>query len=148
MSGKRFVIITILILLIPIYANWRLLLNGEKTEGMVIKTSRDSMGQLLSYYSIIQYEVANQKFLLRGPENIEYPNGKKFTILYHPKNPHNSTIYNIRGIYLNGYTSVSMVLFILWIAFYLSFSPKSNNRKSKNFRFEQNDDYHHKNLSQ
>nr|WP_320119815.1 DUF3592 domain-containing protein [uncultured Marinifilum sp.] len=130
-SGLRFTIITILILLIPIYANWKLLINGEKTEGIVIKTSKEDTGQFYSFYSIIRYKVEDKYHRLKGPENIEYPKGKTFTILYYPKNPENAIIYNIKGICLNKFTAVSIILFILWMAFYLSFSPKSEKRKSK-----------------
>ena len=99
-SGLRFTIITILILLIPIYANWKLLINGEKTEGIVIKTSKEDTGQFYSFYSIIRYKVKDKYHRLKGPENIEYPNGKTFTILYYPKNPENAIIYNIKGVCL------------------------------------------------
>ncbi|MPQ48414.1 hypothetical protein GCQ56_15525 [Marinifilum sp. N1E240] len=129
-STTRFCVITILILLIPIYGNWKLLLNGEKASGIVVKTDKERMGQLFSYYSIIKFEVDEKTYLIKGPENIELPTGKKFTILYHPKQPTDSIIFNLRGIYFNRLTAFSLVLFILWMAFYLSFSPKSEKRKS------------------
>jgi len=129
-SGFRFILITILILLIPIYGNWKLLLFGEKTKGVVVKTIEENAGVLLSFYTVIEYETNQKKYTTKGPENIEYPTGKQFSILYNPQAPENSIIFSIKGIYLNRFTSVSVVLFILWIAFYLSFSPKSENRKS------------------
>ncbi|WP_421919553.1 DUF3592 domain-containing protein [Marinifilum sp.] len=135
-SGFRFFVITVLILLIPIYGNWKLFLNGEKAKGVVIKTSKDSMGDFYSLYSIIQYEVEGKQFQIKGIENVEYPTGKKFTILYHPKNPNDAVLYNFKGVYFNRLTSVSIVLFVLWVAFYLSFSPKSEKRKSQRERFK------------
>lgn len=137
-TGFRFFIITALILLIPIYSNWRLLLDGDKTEGIVIKTSKDNMGQLYSIYSIIQYEVKGKTYQLKGLENVEYPLGKNFTILFDPDNPHDAILYNFKGIYFNRSTSVAIVMFVLWVAFYLSFSPKSDKRRSQREKFKSN----------
>lgn len=146
-SGFRFILITVLILLIPIYGNWKLLLNGVKTEGVVVKTSKDNMGQLYSIYSIIQYEVKGKHYQMKGIENVEYPTGKMFTILYHPQNPHDAILYNFKGIYFNRLTSISIILFVLWVAFYLSFSPKSQNRKSEKERFKTNGKFPHRKLN-
>ena len=145
-SAFRFFVITILILLIPIYGNWKLLLNGKKTEGIVVKTSKDSMGQLYSIYSIIQYEVEGKSYQMKGIENVEYPTGKNFTILYHPENPHDAILYNFKGVYFNRLTAISIVLFVLWVAFYLSFSPKSEKRKSQRERFQTNGKFPHRKL--
>ncbi|MBN2596296.1 DUF3592 domain-containing protein [Labilibaculum sp.] len=129
-SGFKFLIITILILLIPIYANWKLIAYGEKTEGVVVKIVEENTGMLLSFYSVIAYEANQKQFTLKGPENVEYPIGKKFQILHSKKDPQNAIIFSIKGLYFNKFASISIVLFILWIAFYLSFSPKSANRNS------------------
>ena len=137
-SGFRFLVITILILLIPIYGNWKLFLYGVQAEGVVIKTNKESMGQLLSFYSIIEYQVGENYYQLKGPENIEYPIGNRFSVLYQSQKPTNSIILNLRGVYLNKFTAVSLVLFILWVAFYLSFSPKRENRKSRKEQFKPN----------
>ena len=145
-TGFRFFIITALILLIPIHSNWRLLLNGNKTEGIVIKTSRDNMGQLYSIYSIIQYEVKGKTYQLKGLENVEYPLGKKFTILFDADNPYNAILYNFKGIYFNRSTPIAIVMFVLWIAFYLSFSPKSDKRRSQKERFKSNGKFSHPKL--
>lgn len=131
LSGSKFLIITILILLIPIYGNWKLIVHGEKTEGVVVKIIEEKSGMLLSFYSVIAYEANQKKYVLRGPENVEYPIGKKFQILHSKEDPQNAIIFSIKGFYFNKYASVSVVLFILWIAFYLSFSPKSENRDSE-----------------
>lgn len=129
-SGSKFLIITILILLIPIYGNWKLIVHGEKTEGVVTKVIEENTGMLLSFYSIITYEANQEQYILKGPENVEYPIGKKFQILHLKENPHEAIIFSIKGFYFNKFASTSVVLFILWIAFYLSFSPKSANRNS------------------
>ncbi|BAX82087.1 DUF3592 domain-containing protein [Labilibaculum antarcticum] len=131
LSGSKFLIITILILLIPIYGNWKLIVSGEKTEGVVVKIIEEKSGMLLSFYSVIAYEANQKKYVLRGPENVEYPIGKKFQILHSKEDPQDAIIFSIKGFYFNKYASVSVVLFILWIAFYLSFSPKSENRDSE-----------------
>ncbi|GAB7087473.1 DUF3592 domain-containing protein [Marinifilum fragile] len=146
-TGFRFFIITALILLIPIHSNWRLLLNGNKTEGIVIKTSKDNMGQLYSFYSIIQYEVNAKTYHIKGLENVEYPLGKKFIILFDPDNPHKAILYNFKGIYFNRSTPVAIVLFVLWVAFYLSFSPKSDKRKSEREWFKCNGKFSHHKLN-
>ncbi|RKD94590.1 DUF3592 domain-containing protein [Marinifilum flexuosum] len=146
-TGFRFFIITALILLIPIYSNWRLLLNGDKTEGIVIKTSKDNMGQLYSIYSIIQYEVKGKNYQLKGLENVEYPLGKNFTILFDPNNPNDAILYNFKGIYFNRSTSVAIVMFVLWVAFYLSFSPKSDKRRSQREKFNSNGKLSHHKLN-
>lgn len=146
-TGLRFFIITVLILLIPIYSNWRLLLNGNKTEGVVVKTSKDNIGQLYSIFSIIQYSVADKTYQLKGFENVEYPLGKKFTVLFNPKNPHEAILYNFKGIYFNRTTAFAIVMLVLWIAFYLSFSPKSENRKSQRDRFTYRERFSHRRLN-
>ncbi len=129
-SGSKFLIITILILLIPIYGNWKLILHGEKTEGVVVKIIEENTGMLASFYSLIAYDANQKQYVLKGPENVEYPVGKKFQILHLKEDPQNAIIFSIKGFYINKFTSTSVVLFVLWIAFYLSFSPKSENRDS------------------
>lgn len=129
-SGIKFIIITVLIVFIPIYGNWKLLVQGERTEGIVVKIIEEDAGMLLSFYSIITYQANQKQYSLKGPENIEYQIGKKFQILYMPDAPEDSIIFSPRGIYVNRFTSAAVVLFILWMAFYLSFSPKSTKRRS------------------
>ncbi|MBL4560699.1 MAG: hypothetical protein JKX79_06895 [Labilibaculum sp.] len=145
-SGSKFLIITILILLIPIYGNWKLIVHGEKTEGIVVKIIEENAGMLLSFYSIIAYEANHTQYTLKGPENVEYPVGKKFQILHLSEDPQHAIIYSIKGIYINRFTSVSVVLFILWIAFYLSFSPKSASRNSGKQKMNSNGEYRRKKL--
>lgn len=137
-SGSKFILITLFIVLIPICANWQLLLNGEKTEGVVVKTIEEGSELIHSFYAIVVYESNQKKYVLKGPENIEYPIGEKFQILYAPKNPKNAIIYSLQGIYFNRFTPVAFVLFVFWMAFYLSFSPKSEKRKSKKEWFKPN----------
>lgn len=145
-SGSKFLIITILIVLIPIYGNWKLIVYGEKTEGVVVKIIEENSGMLLSFYSIISYEANQKQYALRGPENVKYPVTKKFQILYLPDHPMNAIIYSAKGIYINQYTATSVVLFILWIAFYLSFSPKSTSRNSGKQKMNSNGEQHRKKL--
>ncbi|NOU60127.1 DUF3592 domain-containing protein [Marinifilum caeruleilacunae] len=146
-SGFRCILITVLILLIPIYGNWRLFLQGEKAEGVVIRISKDSISGIYSIYSIIRYEVEGEHYRIKGLENVEYPIGKKFTILYHPDNPQDAILYNLKGVYFNRMTSVAIVLFVLWVAFYLSFTPKSEKRKSEQERFKTNGKFSHHKLN-
>lgn len=129
-SGFKFILITLLIALIPIYGNWELVVHGKKTEGVVTKVIEEKAGFLFSFYSIISYEANQREYSMRGPENVEYVIGRKFQILYLPENPKNAIIFSIKGVYFNRFTSISFVLFLLWIAFYLSFSPKSTKRGS------------------
>jgi len=134
-SGLRFLIITTLIILIPIYGNWKLLLHGAKTKGTVVKIEKDNLGPLLSFYPIIAFQANQKPYLLKGPENVKYPIGKEFRILYLPEQPDDAIIFSARGVYFNKYTPVAVVLILLWIAFYLSFCPKSQKRKSESNRF-------------
>lgn len=145
-STSRFWIITILIILIPIYGNWKLLLNGKKADGVVVTIEKESIGQLFSYYSIIQFKAGQETINLRGPENVEYAIGREFKVLYLPKDPNQAILMTIKGIYLNRYTAVSIVLLLLWMAFYLSFTPKSQKRKSEATRFSTNGKFKHKEL--
>jgi hypothetical protein len=139
-SGYKFILITLLIALIPIYGNWELIIHGKKTEGVVTKIIEENSGFLLSFYSMISYEANHKEYSMRGPENVEYEMGRKFQILYLPEDPKNAIIFSIKGVYFNHYTSISFVLFLLWIAFYLSFSPKSTKRDSgkSNLNWKQN----------
>lgn len=145
-SGLRFTLITLLILSIPVYGNWKLLLSGSQTIGTVTEIKKENTGTLLSYFSIIEYRVDQKIYSLKGPENIEYPIGKTFSILYSPENPQNALVFSLRGIYFNRFTSISIVIFIFWMAFYLSFSPKSKKRKSSNGNFKPNGEFPRKKL--
>ncbi len=131
-SGTKFILITLLIVLIPIYGNWKLLLYGEKTEGVVVKIIEEDAGMLRSFYSIISYRANRKQYTLKGPENVEYQIEKKFQILFSPSAPEDSIIFSLKGIYVNRFTSAAVIIFILWMAFYLSFTPKSRNRRSGN----------------
>lgn len=129
-SGTRFVIITILILLIPIYGNWELLLFGEKTKGVVVKTIEENTGMLTSYFSAITFTANQKQYIIKGPENLEYEIGKEFSILYLSESPQDAIIFSIKGIYLNRLTAITVIIFLMWMAFYLSFSPKRESRNS------------------
>lgn len=131
-SRKQFILITILFLLLPVSANYRLIFFGEKTTGIVTELKQDR-GNPEIYYSIIHFEADGQYIDFIGPENLKYPPGKEITIYYKPGKPQKFIMFNIAGLLLNNKMITPGVLLIVWFAFYFSIresqirNPKASN---------------------
>ncbi len=131
-SGKQFIFITLLFLLLPLSSNWKLLLFGERTTGIVEQHKITSpMFNNSERYSIIRFQANGNDILIYGPEDLVYPIGKKIKIIYQKKDPSNYVMLTIAGLLLTNKSIIFLVLFILWLAFYLSVKEAYNKRSHK-----------------
>ena len=120
-SKKQFYVITILFLLVPFSAHWKLFIFGEKTEGIVIEHIKTySAGSQYTDFSIIQYQAGNKYYEVTGPENMEYPIGKHITVFCNKQKPEKFILLTFASIYFSDKIIIPGVLFIMWIAFYIS----------------------------
>lgn len=136
-SRKKFLLITLMFLLIPLSANYRLLIFGEKTKGVVTEQKRASKNAE-TIYSIIHFEAEGRYIDFIGPEDVKYPVGKEVTIFYNKKNPRKFIMFNVAGLVLNNKMILPGVLLIMWFAFYLAMretQPKSP-QQSNLFRYK------------
>lgn len=138
-SRKQFLIITLLFTLLPFSSNWRLLLFGERTTGIVEQHKLTSpMFNNSERYSIIRYQAEGQDYLIYGPEDVIYPVGKEIKILFRKNKPSDYVMLTMAGMLITDKTAMFIVLIILWLAFYLSVRETQKKRKAKslylNFR--------------
>ncbi len=126
-SKKKFLIITLLFAFIPISTHWKLFLFGKKATGIVIQHKISSpFFNNSEKYSLIEYKTQQgEKILIYGPEDVEYPVGKKIHILYLEKKPEKYVMLNGAGLLLTNKIILPLVALILWIAFYLSFGQET-----------------------
>ena len=129
-SGWTFAIVSLLILALPLSRKWRLIIRGEKANGVVSvykpvvrKHSDDS--KTLDYASEVLFRVGDSTYAARGPEGIRYERGRRVTVLYDPEDPGRNSILTFSALYLSDYSALPLVLLILWSAFYLSFNNYS-----------------------
>ncbi len=131
-SRKKFILITLMFLLLPISANYRLLLFGIKTTGIVTKQEHDITNSRTKY-SVIHFNADSCSIDFIGPEDVVYPVGKEVTIYYNRKNPQKFIMFNFAGLVLNNKMIVPGVFLLMWFAFYLTIrntQPKSESRSS------------------
>ena len=124
-SKKQFYIITFLFLLLPFSVQWKLLLFGTKTTGVVIKhiypySAYAANNESTYTYSIIRFEANNKKIEFSGPEDLKYPIGKEVKIIYNSKKPSQFVMFNFAGLFLSNKIIIPGVLLIIWFAFYLT----------------------------
>lgn len=130
-SRRKFLIVTILFALIPLSTHWKLFLFGQKTTGTVVKPKISSpLLYSTDRYSIIEFKTHEaKKILIYGPEDLEYPIGKEFKILYNKNKPQNYVILNAAGLLLTNKVILPIVALILWISFYLSFGQEAKRKQ-------------------
>ncbi|MFA8436589.1 MAG: hypothetical protein ACEPOZ_18930 [Marinifilaceae bacterium] len=138
-TRPKFYFITLLIILIPLYSNWKLFVFGKVTTGEVVELREEiTLLNVISTYPILEFQSPKGKHQLVGPENVYYPIGSEFKILYYRMNPDYCIIFNLSNLILNTKTIIAGLLLIFWTAFYLSFLNSSSrnfkNRRSKIFK--------------
>lgn len=130
-NRTRFYTITLLIVLLPIWGNWKLFLFGHIATGRVIAYEKVvTVFNSSSIYPVIQFDTSDTTLKVRGPENVKYPLEKEIKVLYNSKAPNHYIIFNLQGLFLNPKTFMSGLLLLFWIAFYLSFLRDSENKIS------------------
>jgi hypothetical protein len=131
-SGKQFIIITLLFFLLPFSSNWRLFFFGGQAIGIVEKHKITSpMFNNSERYSIIRYHAEGEDYLIYGPEDVIYPIGKEIKIFFRKSNPSEFVMLTMAGLLLTDKTSLFLVLIILWLAFYLSIRDAQKKRRAK-----------------
>ncbi|MBN1117355.1 MAG: hypothetical protein JXA77_09140 [Bacteroidales bacterium] len=120
-SSRKFIITSILIILLPISAKWRLLVFGNKTKGVVVQhINTDFYNQTKGEYSLIQFETPKGKVEFVGPEDLIYPIGKEVIVYYNKKNPEKFLMFNFAGLFLTKVFLLPGLFLLFWSAFYLT----------------------------
>jgi hypothetical protein len=120
---KHFLFVFILILVLPVLKEWKILLQGERIEGVVVETKKDVTGKEslirgVEFRSIIRYNYKEQTYLIAGPENLVYEIGKIIPLIVHPEMEDEVIIANLAGFYIHRRSIALIVVLILWIAIY------------------------------
>ena len=126
-SRWTFIIISILILALPVSRRWRLILNGEKTTGVVTEFGPAAVEQpsgtiTIEEVSQIRFPAGDTTYLATGPSNYRYKKGRTVGVLYDPADPGHNCILTFTAFYLSDYSALPLILLIFWAAFYLSFN--------------------------
>lgn len=133
-SPTTFVVITVCLLMLPVSMRYRLLLFGEKTEGVVVPTHMAVFNKTISAYphrgAIIRFNADSSTYQLVGPENTHYDVGESVTVIYSPHNPTNCVVYSFSGLFLDVRLAVSVPLLVVWLAFYFVFGAKPKSKES------------------
>lgn len=133
LTRNRFYLITLILLLLPIWGQWKLIIRGQTTTGTVVAQEEEiTIFHASSYYSIIEFNHKEGVHKFRGPENIKYPLGTQLPIRYDKNNPHHCILLNVQGILLSPRSVWTVFLLIFWVAFYLSFWKYTPNKLKKN----------------
>ena len=119
--------ISVLILILPVSRQWKLLVDGEKSTGIVIAYNRllheNRNGDVtIEYASEIHFQVEGKSVKAYGPMNLEYTPGRTLKVMYDPEDPSSNCVLTFSGFYLNNYSVLPLILLVLWGAFYLSFN--------------------------
>lgn len=128
-NRNTFYITIVLIMLLPISKQWKLLLFGTRTIGVAVDyqilNQRADMQYNSSYAktTIFQYNVGNKNYRILGPSNSVYELGEKHKIIYDKRRPSKSMIPTIAYMYSFHRIIIPMMVLLVWIAFYTSFTP-------------------------
>lgn len=134
-SKTKFYIITFCFLVMPFSVNWKLLLFGTKSIGRVIDKGfyidREGNYYLTGeYQSVVRFYVDSAVYFdFVTPENIVYPVDKEIIVFYNKNEPKDFLMFNFAGILLSEKLIIPIVIFILWIAFYLTIKQQNSSVK-------------------
>lgn len=127
-SRSVFWTVTVCLLLLPLSSRYKLLLLGVKTEGVVIPYEMADFSQLGRNHvyssNIIHFSANGQSVQFWGPENTHYDVGEQVWVLYLPQNPSKCVLFSFRGLFLDIYSIVPLLLLIVWLAFYFAFAKR------------------------
>lgn len=119
----HFLFVFVLILVLPVLKEWKVLLQGDRVEGIVVETKKEVAGKEsllggVEYRSIIEYNYKDRAYLISGPENLVYEMGKKIPLIVHPEKEGEVIIANLAGFYIHRRSIALIVVMVLWIAIY------------------------------
>ncbi len=128
-SKNTFYITIVLIMLLPISKQWKLLMFGTRTTGVAVDYKILNQRADMQYNSeyakttIFQYQVGNAAYRVLGPSNSVYELGEEHKIIYDKRRPSKSMIPTIAYMYSFHRIIIPMMVLLVWIAFYTSFTP-------------------------
>jgi len=118
-----------MIILLPVTTQYRLLLFGNYTTGVVVGEEYvrtlgiSALGP--EKYSVIQFSTADGKVVeFYGPENFDYQVGSILRVVYNPAKPTECMVFSLGALYTGRNAIIPGILFLLWMAFYLAFRNK------------------------
>ncbi len=119
----HFLVVFILILLLPVFKEWDMVLNGDRVEGVVIETRKELTGKEslirgVEYRSIIGYRYKNRNYTIAGPENLVYETGENVPLIVHPEKEDEVIIASLAGFYIHRRSIALIIVLILWIAIF------------------------------
>jgi hypothetical protein len=119
----HFLLVFVLILVLPVLKEWKILLQGDRIEGVVVETKKEITGKEslirgVEYRSIIRYNYDNRSYLIPGPENLVYETGRKIPLIVHPEKKDEVIIASLSGFYIHRRSISLIVVLFLWIAIY------------------------------
>ncbi len=131
-SKLKFYVILFLILLIPVSKKYRLLLFGIRTEGIAVGYGEWDVRSTMRGnfdYTLFQFQTEKGIFEIRGPENVIYELGEKARVIYNKRNPNKCMILSFTYLYSSPNALIPGIIFLLWIAFYTSFTKPEKRHK-------------------
>jgi hypothetical protein len=118
---RKYIIVAILLILLPFSMHWKFLIDGELTNSnQIVKeiNSNPTKVQLCA----IKYVVDGESYYIK---DVAYnKNLNSIRVLYRKSNPTKATLFSFSYMYFNLLFSISIILFILWNAFFFSFRKK------------------------
>jgi len=137
MKSFRYYFINLLIILLPLYGNWDLIVDGQRCTGTVVDIKEFKQQLFYESFPIINYRVGEKSYQIKGPENADYPVGSKLELIYPQDKPSKAIIFSVSGFLSQWYSVLAFILLILWNAFYLSFL-KDKRKYSPDSKWKQN----------
>jgi hypothetical protein len=131
-SKLQFYVILFLILLIPVSKKYRLLLFGERTEGIAIAYGESNVRHTAPVdfdYTLFRFHTEKGSFEIKGPENFIYKPGDRVRVIYNKSDPDQCMILSFSYLYLSPNAMIPGVLLLFWIAFYTSFAKPERRHK-------------------
>jgi hypothetical protein len=114
-------------MLLPISKQWKLLIFGVRTTGVAVDykilNSRAEYNSEYAKTTIFQYKVGNTAYRILGPSNSVYELGEERRIIYDQKRPSKSMIPSLAYLYSFHRIIIPILILLVWIAFYTSFTP-------------------------
>lgn len=132
LSRKKFWVVTILIFLLPISINYKTLIFGKYTTGVVVDNVpvRSFLVQKeFDKIPVIEFNANNKVIRMYGIENANDSIGEKYKVAYNPNNPTNCVLVSFEYFYLGNKVILPGILLLVWLAFFQAFRDKKSESK-------------------
>ncbi len=118
---RKYIIVAFLLLLLPFSMHWKFLIDGELTDDIQIVKEINSNPANVQLCAI-KYVVEGKSYYIKDVGYNE--NLNSIRVLYRKSNPGKATIFSFTYMYFNLLFSISIILFIVWNAFFFAFRKK------------------------